>query len=597
MKISDFFPFPGQPASLKGIMDQNMTKYQPGFGTKLGILVLLVGSFCPMAIGESLQRKRNTPPSQTKTEGKAEGNTKVEAAPLPKNNKLELCELAPAKYWPGLCLYQYPISCKNPQSQELFNQGLGYLYSYVWMEAARSMETATKLEPDCPMLWWGLARAFHHWGKSAQANKALTKMKETLDKASPKEKMLLRALLQEKGMEAGVGDQEARKRAAIATLDDLIAEFPADQEAWWMRGQLAGGFALFGGTKATAPFYHAILRINPLHPGANHELTHFYEQIRRPGLGWPYSQAYIASSPGLPHAFHMQAHLGTRIGRWNITGDQSFRAIEIQKAYHKDVGVTPSEDHQYSHHLEILFLSLVHDGRFADARTIMEDARKAKFDQFLPWIRFAITARDFDLAAKLLEEIRKKDKNLAAYAGAWLALEQGRLADATAEIEALRQALKTNPKDRKLVLWLNEMQGWLYCAQGDTQPGLELIQRTVTKTKDDFSHHVWGLGATLMERWGLCALLSGKAALAEEAFLEALAHDSGSVVAAVGLEELCRRQGRTEEMTRYGTLATKAWHRAQPSDLAQLRQKIASLKPETRAGTKPLSTVGGTPGD
>ncbi len=79
--------------------------------------------------------------------------------------------------------------------------------------------------------------------------------------------------------------------------------------------------------------------------------------------------------------------------------------------------------------------------------------------------------------------------------------------------------------------------------------------------------------------------------------MEALAHDSGSVVAAVGLEELCRRQGRTEEMTRYGTLAAKAWHRAKPSDLALLRQKIASLKPNTRAGTKPLSTVGGTPGD
>ena len=79
--------------------------------------------------------------------------------------------------------------------------------------------------------------------------------------------------------------------------------------------------------------------------------------------------------------------------------------------------------------------------------------------------------------------------------------------------------------------------------------------------------------------------------------MEALAHDLGSVVAAVGLEELCRRQGRTEEMTRYGTLATKAWHRAQPSDLAQLRQKIASLKPDTRAGTGRSSFGVSSPGE
>jgi len=528
---------------------------------------------------------------------KEEPAKKEKEAKESKQSKLELCELAPAKYWPGLCLYEYPISCKNPETQKLFNQGLGYLYSYVWMEAARSMETAAKLEPDCPIIWWGLARAFHHWGKNAQANKALTKAKEALDKASPKEKALIRALLQEKGMEAGVGDQDARKKVAIATLDELIAEFPSDQEAWWMRGQLAGNFALFGGNKSTAPFYHAILRINPVHPGANHELTHFYEQIRRPALGMPYANGYIESSPGLPHAFHMQAHLATRIGRWDKTGDRSSRAVELQKEYHKNVGVEPKDDHQYSHHLEILFISLTHDGRFAEARVIMEDARKAKYEHFLPWVRFALVSRDFDLATKLVAELRKKDKNMAAYAGAWLALEQGRFEDALAEVEALRQAVASNPKDTKLSLWLNEMQGWLYCVQGDSNPGLELIERTVRKTKDDFSHHSWGLGATLMERWGLCAMATGKTAVAEEAFLEAVAHDPGSVVGAVGLEELCRRQGRTDEMNRYGALADKAWQRAQPSDLAELRRRIAGLKPETRAQREDTTGAQTTPGE
>ena len=99
-----------------------------------------------------------------------------------------------------------------------------------------------------------------------------------------------------------------------------------------------------------------------------------------------------------------------------------------------------------------------------------------------------------------------------------------------------------------------------------------------------------------MERWGLCALASGKNAIAEEAFLEAVAHDPGSVVGAVGLEELCRRQGRTEEMNRYGALADKAWQRAQPSDLAELRRRVAVLKPETRAQRESQNGSRSTPG-
>ena len=84
------------------------------------------------------------------------------------------------------------------------------------------------------------------------------------------------------------------------------------------------------------PFYKALLQVNPLHPGANHELLHFYENFRRPALGWLYAENYIESSPGIPHPFHMQAHLATRLGRWDKTTDRSARAIELEQEYHKD---------------------------------------------------------------------------------------------------------------------------------------------------------------------------------------------------------------------------------------------------------------------
>src|SRR5262245_3506395 len=61
-------------------------------------------------------------------------------APLA-SDKLPIAGLAPAKIRPNQCLLTYRISTQSKDCQAHFDQGLGYLYSYVWMEAARSFET------------------------------------------------------------------------------------------------------------------------------------------------------------------------------------------------------------------------------------------------------------------------------------------------------------------------------------------------------------------------------------------------------------------------------------------------------------------------
>ena len=95
-------------------------------------------------------------------------------------------------------------------------------------------------------------------------------------------------------------------------------------------------------------------------------------------------------------------------------------------------------------------------------------------------------------------------------------------------------------------------------------------------TKNDFGHHAWGNGAYFMEAWGVAALKCGKHDVAEEAFLEALAHDPGSMRAAAGMQVLCERQGRTEEAGHFAELARRCWRRAEvqsfDAELADLRQ-------------------------
>src|SRR5437899_1804493 len=104
-------------------------------------------------------------------------------AAAPADAKLPMCGLAPAKLIPDLCLVKYRVSTSSPECQAFFDQGLGYYYSYVWMESARSFETAARHDPNCALAWWGLSRALEAWHKG-DATKALLKAHELKDHAS-----------------------------------------------------------------------------------------------------------------------------------------------------------------------------------------------------------------------------------------------------------------------------------------------------------------------------------------------------------------------------------------------------------------------------
>jgi Tfp pilus assembly protein PilF len=504
-------------------------------------------------------------------------------APRPRggDDKLPLCELTPSKIAPNLCLVRYRVSTTSPECQAFFDQGLGYFYSYVWMEAARSFETALLHDPDCPMAWWGLYRALGSWGRPDAATKALLKANEIKDRASYREQQLIWASMQATGQAPNVGDADARKKKAIETIDGLLAQYDDDEEAWYFRAQLSGGAGGFGGQLSAVPFYKALLRVNPLHPGANHELVHFYENYRRPALGWPYAEKYIESSPGIPHAFHMQAHLGTRIGKWNRTSDYSAKAIELEKAYHQFMNVKPSEDHQYAHHLDTLLISLTHDGRFAEARGIIEDQRKLGSQNNATWFRLYLADRDYDAALKTADQVRRRDKVTASYYAALVYLKQGDAGRALPEIEVMRLAFANGAKNQQEYrMW--EVQGLYLCRTGAGEQGLKLLEKAATRSKDDYGHHAWGNGSYLMEQWGLAALTSGHEKEAEEAYLEALAHDPGSVRAALGLQVLCERQGRTDEAGRYAELAKRCWSKA---DSGKLEAELNTMRGDVPSAT------------
>ena len=506
-------------------------------------------------------------------EKKADPKKDTKSAEKSDPNRLPHTKLMPAKLVPDLCLVKYRVSTASPECQAFFDQGIGYYYSYVWMEAARSFETAAKHDPNCALAWWGLSKSCEKWGKAAYAP-PLKKAQELMPNANEREMRLIKARLQEKGLIETV-KQEDRKKEAIKTLDELLTLFDDDEEGWYARSQVADG------PNASVPFHKALLRLNPLHPGSNHELVHHYENIRRPALGWPHAEGFVQSSPGIPHAWHMQAHLAMRIGKWEKTTDRSSRAIELEVAYHKLMNVQPNEDHQFSHHLETLMQSLIHDGRYKEAKELRKKCEGYKYTQRNHWFRLAIAQRDWDEALKQANA-NPKDKITTSYMRALVYLNKGDFERAMPEVNVLQQAYQTDRKGKDLDLRLWLAQGLYQCSTGGGDGGVKLLAKTVEKTKDDYGKHAWGHGAYYMEYWGLGALRANRLAAAEEAFLEALAHDAGSVKGALGMMVVCERQGRTEEMNRFAELAQRCWRKA---DAGLIQTELEYLRGQGNGAT------------
>jgi len=55
----------------------------------------------------------------------------------------------------GLGNLHHPVSTKNAEAQQFFDQGLRLIYAFNHDEAARSFQRAAELDPQLAMAWWG----------------------------------------------------------------------------------------------------------------------------------------------------------------------------------------------------------------------------------------------------------------------------------------------------------------------------------------------------------------------------------------------------------------------------------------------------------
>lgn len=64
----------------------------------------------------------------------------------------------------GIGTSHFPITTRTPEVQMWFDQGNTLLHSFWSYEAERAFRWCLKLDPECAMAYWGLARAKPAWG-------------------------------------------------------------------------------------------------------------------------------------------------------------------------------------------------------------------------------------------------------------------------------------------------------------------------------------------------------------------------------------------------------------------------------------------------
>ena len=149
-----------------------------------------------------------------------DAGTTVDLATLPKPVSME-----------GIGHSHIAITTKSPEAQRWFDQGLALLHCFWDYEALRAFAEAVRLDPDCAMCHWGIARALTMRGGNedrakAELAKALAQVDDLSAKTSDREQRYIRA---DATSEDKKGDEA--DRAFAKEMEALIERYPDDVEA------------------------------------------------------------------------------------------------------------------------------------------------------------------------------------------------------------------------------------------------------------------------------------------------------------------------------------------------------------------------------
>jgi tetratricopeptide (TPR) repeat protein len=268
-----------------------------------------------------------------------------------------------------------PVTTSSAQAQAFYNQGVAYLHSYVWIEAARSCNQALRSDPKLALAYICVSRAYSGLEDQAAAQDALQSARLLAGNVSEREQ--LRITLRAQQLEAINDIQNSSKHEAYKkAIDEALTKYPEDTELWLLRGNAeeptAAGRGQRGLVGAVA-YYQAVLAIAPDNPAAEHYLVHAYESIGHPEEAVKHGAIYARLCPTVPHAQHMYGHDLRIVGRNDEAIAQFRKADALEKAYYQAERIPARYDWHRIHNLDLMAQSYEFKGQVKQAEELLRE--------------------------------------------------------------------------------------------------------------------------------------------------------------------------------------------------------------------------------
>jgi tetratricopeptide (TPR) repeat protein len=350
------------------------------------------------------------------------------------------------------------VTTSSPEAQAFYDQGLAYLNSFVWIEAARSFNQALRLDPSLGMAQLGLSDAYVGLQELPEALQTFEKAQSGVEKMNDRERARLTIRARQLDYLRDSGDMQ-KYFAYRQSVADALARNPEDPELWILRGFADEGSPLAhgqGGGVDTIAFYETALKFSPDSFVAHHYLAHTLENHGPVKQALEETQTYARMAPAIPHAHHMVGHNLRRLGRTEEAIQEFLKAQELENAYYRAENIPAGYDWHHAHNLQLLGLSYQSLGQMKSAEVALREAFSlpaavdlAEFNR-KAWPQFLLNReRPQEALAAAQEMIAKSEHPMGRLAGQSLAgqayLAMNRLDEAKNSLARAEQEMEQLP--------------------------------------------------------------------------------------------------------------------------------------------------------